>query len=172
MRCKYQDECSIPNCYYFHPKDDYLHGFKTVQVGMKRSRAEADLLDDNFDIKRRRNNLFGNNTNVLMEDALEISGDGKVEDFIRTFNDVRVQSLKKQVKMLMKINSLLLKKLADKETIIKTLEQNNNEGIENIAMNVEESGDESLEENENESLEGNEDESLEENENESLEGNE
>ena len=85
---------------------------------MKRSRAEADLLDDNFDIKRRRNNLFGNNTNVLMEDALEISGDGKVEDFIRTFNDVRVQSLKKQVKMLMKINGLLLKKLADKETII------------------------------------------------------
>ena len=93
---------------------------------MKRSRAEADLLDDNFDIKRRRNNLFGNNTNVLMEDALEISGDGKVEDFIRTFNDVRVQSLKKQVKMLMKINGLLLKKLADKETIIKSLEQNNN----------------------------------------------
>ena len=95
---------------------------------MKRSRAEADLLDDNFDIKRRRNNLFGNNTNVLMEDALEINSDGKVEDFIRTFNDTRVQSLNKQVKMLMKINSLLLKKLADKETIIKTLEQNNNEG--------------------------------------------
>ena len=114
---------------------------------MKRSRAEADLLDDNFDIKRRRNNLFGNNTNVLMEDALEISGDGKVEDFIRTFNDVRVQSLKKQVKMLMKINGLLLKKLADKETIIKSLEQNNNQGLVKLKRNVEENSDSILEEN-------------------------
>ena len=114
---------------------------------MKRSRAEADLLDDNFDIKRRRKNLFGNNTNVLMEDALEISGDGKVEDFIRTFNDVRVQSLKKQVKMLMKINGLLLKKLADKETIIKSLEQNNNQGLVKLKRNVEENSDSILEEN-------------------------
>ena len=114
---------------------------------MKRSRAEADLLDDNFDIKRRRNNLFGNNTNVLMEDALEISGDGKVEDFIRTFNDVRVQSLKKQVKMLMKINGLLLKKLADKETIINSLEQNNNQGLVKLKRNVEENSDSILEEN-------------------------
>merc|ERR1719342_1519927 len=119
----------------------------TVQVGMKRSRAEADLLDDNFDIKRRRKNLFGNNTNVLMEDALEISGDGKVEDFIRTFNDVRVQSLKKQVKMLMKINGLLLKKLADKETLIKSLEQNNNQGLVKLKRDGEENSDSILEEN-------------------------
>ena len=92
-----------------------------------------------------------------MEDALEISGDGKVEDFIRTFNDVRVQSLKKQVKMLMKINGLLLKKLADKETIIKSLEQNNNQGLVKLKRNVEENSDSILEENGRDSNEDSDD---------------
>merc|ERR1711951_143769 len=97
------------------------------------------------------------------EDALEINSDGKVEDFIRTFNDVRVQSLNKQVKMLMKINSLLLKKLADKETIIKSLEQNNNEGLNKIVMDVEENKNESHEESDNnESHEESDNESLDE----------